>query len=79
LIGPIYNFIAFPKIFITLEFSYSEDAISPPLRTRTKEGLALGLHVAFQYRLIPDKIPLLYAMANLEYEETFVRIARDVI
>ena len=43
------------------------------------EGLALGLHVAFQYKLIKKKIPDLYEMANLEYEETFIRIARDVI
>jgi hypothetical protein len=43
------------------------------------EGLALGLHVAFQYKLIKNKIPDLYEMANLEYEETFIRIARDVI
>ena len=30
-----------------LEFSQKRNADSPPLKTRTKEGLALGLHVTF--------------------------------
>ena len=39
----------------------------------------MGLHVAFQYKLIKEELAELYAMANLEYELTFIRIARDVI
>lgn len=53
--------------------------IAPPLQTRTGEGLALGLHVAFQYELIQEEIPALYTLANINYEQTFIRIARDVI
>jgi hypothetical protein len=60
------------------------------LRTRTAEGLALGLSIAFEYQLIPyllkinlefssSKLPNLYALTNINYEQTFVRIARDTI
>lgn len=50
-----------------------------PLQTRTAEGLALSLHISFQYKLIKDDIPKLYNMANINYQSTFVRISRDSI
>ena len=65
--------------------------LAPPLATRTAEGLALGLHISFQYKLIKykeqihllffsrDQIANIYAMNGKEYELTFIRIARDTI
>ena len=53
LIGPMYSFITFPATFKTIEFSddirYSD---GEALKTRTKEGLQISLHVSFQYQLI---------------------------
>ena len=49
------------------------------MKTRTAEGLAISLHISFQYKLIRDQIPSLYNMANIAYQGTFVRISRDVI
>lgn len=79
LIGPWNKFIDFPAIQRTVEFSDSYSANSGPLRTRTQEGLALTLHVSFQYQLVKDGIPALYDLSNLQYEQTFVRIARDIL
>lgn len=52
---------------------------SEPLQTRTAEGLALGLHVSFQYKLNRTTIPQLYNLTNVNYAGTLNRIARDVI
>mmetsp|Transcript_46802 Transcript_46802/g.54245 ORF Transcript_46802/g.54245 Transcript_46802/m.54245 type:complete len:309 (-) Transcript_46802:187-1113(-) len=79
ILGVFTSFVHFPRTLQTIEFSSSPKANAPPLRTRTGEGLALGLHIAFQYELIQDQIPALYTLANIYYEQTFVRIARDVI
>jgi len=73
------KFIEFPATQQTIEFSDSPTANSGPLRTRTQEGLALTLHISFQYKLIKEGIPALYDLSNLQYEQTFVRIARDII
>lgn len=73
------KFIEFPATQQTIEFSDSASANSGPLRTRTQEGLALTLHISFQYKLIKEGIPALYDLSNLQYEQTFVRIARDII
>lgn len=50
-----------------------------PLKTRTQEGLALTLHISFQYKLIKPELYSLYALTNKDYEGTFIRIARDVL
>jgi regulator of protease activity HflC (stomatin/prohibitin superfamily) len=79
LIWPFHSFIDFPRALKTIEFSTRRGANAQPLRTRTAEGLALGLHISFQYQLIASEIPALYAMNNQDYEATFIRIARDTI
>jgi hypothetical protein len=78
-IGPISYFIPFPAYFRNMEFSSSRYADSQPLKTRTKEGVALSLHISFQYSLIKDEIPQLYKIANTEYEQSFQRIARNIL
>ncbi len=49
------------------------------MSTRTVEGLSLGLHVSFQYQVVKNDIPKLYNLANINYQGTIVRIARDII
>lgn len=73
------SFVTFPRTIQMIEFSTRVGANSQPLRTRTAEGLALGLSIAFEYQLIPGKLPDLYTLTNVNYEQTFVRIARDTI
>jgi regulator of protease activity HflC (stomatin/prohibitin superfamily) len=71
-------FVRFPATVQTIEFSdRTLMHTSAMLKTRTKEGLALKLSIAFQYVLFPDDIPKLYALTNNNYEALFTRIARD--
>ncbi|KAM3135000.1 hypothetical protein pb186bvf_012824 [Paramecium bursaria] len=79
LVGPFNSFFNFPGQLQTIEFSDKKGAQSGPLKTRTAEGLSLGLHVSFQYQLIRKEIPQLYSMNGLAYEQTFIRMARDTI
>lgn len=77
-IGFWNSFERFPATVRTIEFS---DRVglhtAAMLKTRTKEGLALQLSIAFQYLLSADDIPKLYALTNTNYEALFMRIARD--
>jgi len=73
------SFVTFPRILKTIEFSNRKGAQAVALKTRTQEGLALEISLSFQYQLIPKELPDLYAMSNVDYEVTFVRIARDMI
>jgi hypothetical protein len=78
MIGFWNTFIVFPAVVQTIEFSERPWMhTSTSLHTRTKEGLGLHLSISFQYKLIPDDIPKLYALTNLNYEGLFTRIARD--
>lgn len=78
-VGPFYQLINFPATFETIEFSTEPYAKGAPLRTRTKDGLLIVIHLSFQYQLIKNELGALYDLANVEYETTFKRIARDVI
>lgn len=71
-------FVIFPATVRTIEFSDRPwQHTSRKLHTRTKEGLGLHLSISFQYQLIPEDIPKLYALTNSNYESLFTRIARD--
>lgn len=78
-VGPFTSLIKFPRTHQVLEFSDYPGAQEGPLATRTAEGLELKLHVSFQYQLIKEDIPKLYALAGDDYEAVFKRIAADVI
>jgi regulator of protease activity HflC (stomatin/prohibitin superfamily) len=78
-LGPFQKFIKFPATVTHIEFSDRPHANSPPLETRTKEGLGLILHVSFQYKLYREDIPKLYRLTNVRYEETFIRQAKNII
>lgn len=78
MIGFWNKFIIFPATVQTIEFSdRAMEHEAPPLHTRTKEGLALHLNIAFQYKLVPEEIPQLYALTNVWYESLYMRLARD--
>lgn len=78
-VGPFKHFIKFPATVTHIEFSDRKERNAPPLETRTKEGLGLILHVAFQYKLHRHSIPKLYKLTNVRYEETFIRQAKNII
>ncbi|CAJ1443598.1 unnamed protein product [Effrenium voratum] len=77
-IGPWKSFLAFPSTRVTVSFDNKQGSYGP-LQTRTKDGLALTLQLAFQYRINKDKLRKLFALANQQYEPLFVRNARDVL
>ena len=52
LVGPFNYFLSFPSTLQTIEFSSYKHSKADPLKTRTAEGLTLGLHVSFQYQLL---------------------------
>lgn len=62
------SFIRFPATYKTIEFSDWRGADAKPLKTRTKEGLSLGLHISFQYQLIKKDLAKLYEISNVNYE-----------
>jgi len=77
-IGFWNTFVTFPATVQTIEFSERPWMhTAQALHTRTKDGLGLHLSISFQYRLVPDDIPKLYALTNTNYESLYVRIARD--
>jgi len=49
------------------------------LQTRTKEGLELHLHFAFQYVLRDQELPQMYRLLQNDYEQIYTRIARNSI
>jgi len=79
LIGPTKAFIDYPSNLVLIEFSDNRAATNEALKTRTAEGLAISLYVSFQYKIVKNKIPDLYNLANINYQGTYVRIARDSI
>ncbi|CAK9013306.1 Vacuolar protein sorting-associated protein 18-like [Durusdinium trenchii] len=78
LIGPWKSFLAFPSTRVTVSFDTMKNS-QGPLQTRTKDGLALTLQLAFQYRIDRAYLGKLFALANQQYEPLFVRNARDVL
>ncbi len=79
ILNPFKSFLIYPSNLITIEFSSSKSATSSALQTRTGDGLSLTLSISFQYKLIKEKIPNLYNLANIYFHSTFVRISRDII
>ena len=49
------------------------------METRTNDGLAIKLYVAFQYQLTKESLAKLYIMYNVFYETIFIKIAREVL
>jgi len=76
-IGAWNTFVTFPATVQTIEFSDRLGHNAMPLHTRTKEGLALHLSISFQYKLNPDDLPKLYALTNDQYNQLYIRLARD--
>merc|ERR1719353_1884868 len=78
-IGFWNQFVKFPSTVCNVEFSNDRRAQSPPLKLRTKEGLDMTLHIAFQYHLTRNETMQLYGLANTRYEPFIIRNARDVL
>lgn len=78
-VGVFNSMLTFPAVNKVIEFSEQATAKSKPLNTRTKEGLALKIHLAFQYKLDKNNLPKLYRLVGTDYEGLFLRIAADVI
>ena len=73
-IGPINQFIKFPKTVQPIEFYGSY-----PLDSRTKDGLLIHIQLSFQYKLRKADLIQLYGTFALEYENFFVSQARTTL
>ena len=78
-VGLFYSLIHFPAIHKSIEFSDDAAAQQTALSTRTKEGLELHLHFAFQYVLRREELPSMYRLLQNDYEQIFTRIARNSV
>lgn len=72
--GFFNTFIRFDTTLQTVEMK--EGTI---LSSRTKDGLAISLDVSFQYRIQSHKAQDIYMDYLTQYEETYIRVARDTI
>ena len=78
-VGLFSSLIHFPSIHKSIEFSDDSAAQQKALSTRTKEGLELHVHFAFQYYLQKNNLPALYRLLQNDYESIFTRIARNSV
>lgn len=77
--GVMKRLILYPSTGQNIEFSDSQMADQTELKTRTKEGLELSVHCAFQYKLVREEIKELYKIAKLDYAALYQRLARNII
>lgn len=78
LLGLGHHFIVFPETLQTIDFSGSS-VTSGSLSSRTSDGLLVTLDISFQYKLIPLEIYTLYTEYATDYEEVYIRAARDIL
>lgn len=78
-VGLFYSLIHYPAIHKNIEFSDDWMAQQQALKTRTKEGLELHLHCAFQYQLKKTELPALYRMTQTDFEPFLIRLARNAV
>ncbi|KAL4507242.1 hypothetical protein ABPG72_002035 [Tetrahymena utriculariae] len=76
-IGPFNYFVEFPGTLQTISFANNNS--NRALSTRTSEGLNLLLEISIQYQLKKGQLEPLYQTYNMRYEQTYIKIARDVI
>ena len=80
-----HYFLVFPRNLRNLDFDTGGRRPSIPARTgpdpddRESGGQPVMLSVAFQYRLIKDKVPTVYQMYGMAWEESFLRFAQQAI
>lgn len=60
-----------PSTGQNIEFSDDNMADNRELKTRTKEGLELSVHCAFQYKIVEKDLLNLYKLSELNYEALY--------
>jgi len=63
--GPFVSYWKYPRTLLTMEYDSRHRDV---LDGRTSDGLPLSLQVAFQYKLMPDKLFHLYDTFESDYE-----------
>lgn len=86
-VGPWCQFIKFPAVVKTIQFSDSrlqddlgiDEQGDPMLRSRTADGLDVTIELSFQYQLHMEKLYNLYTSfgAGRNFHDLFVRVAID--
>jgi len=65
------DFLCFPRTVQKLSFT--------PLKTRTKEGLLVGIDVSVEYKLLPSGLKDLFDLVTLRHVELYNNIAQSVL
>lgn len=85
-LGLFRRFLLFPSNVQTLEFvDASTVGISQsgtrlePLHVRTRDGVAVFLQVSLQYQLMKHELGNLYMQFNMDYEQVYSSIVRDIV
>lgn len=85
-LGIGHSFIRFPKTVQLIEFSNSTESFeeetshkTPPIKSRTSDGLEVSLEISFQYSLQPENLYKLYRRFDTSYKVIFKNIATDIL
>uniref|UniRef100_A0A7S1RVG8 Band 7 domain-containing protein n=1 Tax=Alexandrium catenella TaxID=2925 RepID=A0A7S1RVG8_ALECA len=89
-IGPFSNFIKFPAVVRTIQFTQQDlendqndlaehEQGNPMLSSRTRDGLDVSIELSFQYQLNKEDVYSLYTTMghNEDFHSTYTRIAVD--
>lgn len=91
-LGLGHEFLIFPKVYQTIEYSDLPDATAGPVQSRTKDGVEVILSVSFQYQLAQESIHDLFQTYGISmdgidtdegeeepYKRVFSYVARDIL
>ena len=91
-LGVGHEFLIFPKVYQTIEYSDLPDANAGPVQSRTKDGVEVILSVSFQYQLKQENIFDLFETYGIDmdgvdedegedepYKRVFSYVARDIL
>lgn len=69
-LGVGHEFLVFPKVYQTIEYSEMADTTGPAVQSRTKDGVEVILSVSFQYQLLQENIHDLFQAYGIEMDGT---------
>jgi len=82
ILGPASGFIKFPSVVETVQFSTElapDVQHHPPIKSRTRDGLAVELECSMQWQLMPQNVLKLYETFDNNYPAVFAEVAKTVL
>jgi len=78
-IGVGHYFVTFPTTQVNVVFTSDPNADSPPIATRTSNGVSLTISFSLQYRLIKENLVSVYNNYGITYTQPMIRAVRSVV